>query len=77
MTAKQILEFGEKYAHEKYMFNEIKETLEIEKTDIVLKIEQQPNNKKLYKQFGDVCEKLRMIRLMQNQRLELFYQSNI
>ena len=77
MTAKQILDFAEKHAHEKDMFNELSNILESEKIDLVIKLEEQPNNKKLLKQFSNVKEKLRIISLMKNQRLELFYQSGI
>ena len=77
MTAKQILDFAEQYAHEKDMFGAVEDNLQREKFDVFCKLEQEPNNKKLYRQYVDICEKLRMLCLMRNQRLELFYQSNI
>ena len=77
MTAKQILDFAEKYAHEESMFNELENKLQKDKIDILIQLEHEPKNKKLYKQYVDICQKLRMIAIMRGQRLELFYQSNI
>lgn len=57
------------------MFCELEESLILEKTELCIMLEQDPNNKKLARQINDILEKLRIINLMKNQRLELFYQS--
>lgn len=77
MTAKQIMDFVEENAHSKDMFGDLENDLTNQKYDILVKLEKSPNDKKLKKQYYDVCEKIRMIYLMRVQRLELFEQSNL
>ena len=75
MTAKQLLDFAEQHAQSTDMFCALEESLILEKTDLYIKLEQEPSNKKIPKQINDILEKLRIITLMKNQRLELFYQN--
>lgn len=77
MTAEQILNFAEEHANDTNLFRDIKEELERYKLDLAIRLENNLDCKKLNKQYKDVCEKIRMINLMQRQRLELFYQSGI
>ena len=75
MTVNQLLNFAEEHAKSTDMFCELEESLILEKTELYIRLEQDPNNKKLSKQINNILEKLRIINLMKNQRLELFYQS--
>lgn len=77
MTAKAIMDFIEKYAHEPDMFGNLEQDLTNEKYDILVEIEHNYENKKLNRKYQDICEKLRMIQLMRMQRLELFMQAKI
>lgn len=77
MTAKQIMDFVEENSHSKDMFGDLEQDLTNQKYDILVKLEKSPNDKKLKKQYYDVCEKIRMIYLMRAQRLELFSQAKI
>lgn len=77
MTAKQIMDFVEENAHSKDMFGDLERDLTNQKYDILVKLEKSLSDKKLKKQYYDVCEKIRMIYLMRVQRLELFEQSNL
>lgn len=77
MTAKQIMDFVEENAHSKDMFADLEQDLTNQKYDILVKLERSPKDKKLKKQYSDVCEKLRMIYLMRVQRLELLMQAKI
>ena len=77
MTAKQILAFAEEHAYSTDMFCALEESLILEKTDLYIKLEQDPNNKKILKQITDILEQLRMIHLMKAQRVELLRQSEM
>ncbi len=77
MTAKQIMDFMEKYAHDTNMFGQLEQDLTQEKFNVLILLEHDPDNKKLIRQYTDICEKLRAISIMRFQRLELFYQAKI
>lgn len=76
MTAKQLLEFASEHMTDENFFS-LLGTLQLEQTEIARQLETAPKNKKLLKQYEDVCEKMQVIQLMQGQRLELFYQSGV
>ena len=77
MTAKQLLDFAEQHAQSTDMFCALEESLILEKTDLYIKLEQDPSNKKIPKQINDILEKLRIIYLMKRQRVELLRQSEL
>lgn len=77
MIAKAIMDFVEQYAHEPDMFGDLEMKLNEEKCEVLVKLESDYHNKKLNRQYKDICEKLRMIHLMRFQRLELFMQAKI
>lgn len=72
MNAKQIMDFADEHACEPNMFNNLEQTLDEEKFNILLELESNPGDKKLNRQYKDVCEKSRMLHIMRRQRLELF-----
>lgn len=72
MNAKQIMDFADEHAYEKNMFNDLEQTLDEEKFNILIELESNPGDKKLNRQYKDVCEKSRMLHIMRRQRLELF-----
>lgn len=72
MNAKQIMDFADEHAYEKNMFNILEQTLDEEKFNILVELESNPGDKKLNRQYKDVCEKSRMVHIMRRQRLELF-----
>ena len=75
MTANQLLKFADEHAHDVDGFVAIEESLYTERTEIIIQLEQDPDNKKLTKQLNNTIEKLEMIDVMKVQRLELFRQS--
>ena len=75
MTANQLLKFADQHAHDADGFAAIEESLYTERTEIIIQLEQDPDNKKLTKQLNNTIEKLEMIDVMKVQRLELFRQS--
>lgn len=77
MTAKQLLIFAEQHAADKDAFQTILDDLQKEQSRILCALETESKNKKLNRQYLDICEKLQIINLMQRQRLELFYQSSL
>ena len=76
MTAKQVLEFAAQHITNTDLFS-LLGSLQQEQLEIARQLETNPKNKKLVKQYADICEKMQMIQLMQSQRLELFYQSGL
>lgn len=72
MNAKQIMDFADEHAYETNMFNGLERTLDEEKFNILIELESNPGDKKLNRQYKDVCEKMRMVVIMRRQRLELF-----
>lgn len=72
MNAKQIMDFVDEHAYEKNMFHDLEQTLDEEKFNILIELESNPGDKKLNRQYKDVCEKIRMVVIMRRQRLELF-----
>lgn len=72
MNAKQIMDFADEHAYEPNMFNDLEQTLDEEKFNILIELESNPDDKKLNRQYKDVCEKSRMLHIMRRQRLELF-----
>lgn len=72
MNAKQIMDFADEHAYEPNMFNDLEQTLDEEKFNILVELESNPGDKKLNRQYKDVCEKSRMLHIMRRQRLELF-----
>lgn len=75
MTGKQLMDFADKIAIEQNMFYNTELDLQEEKTQILIKIERDPSNKKLVKQYNDVCEKQRLIGILKYQRLELMIEA--
>ena len=76
MTAKQLLIFASQHTTNTDLFS-LLGTLQTEQFEIARQLETKPKNKKLLKQYTDICEKMQIIQLMQSQRLELFYQSGL
>ena len=72
MTAKQLLNFASQHMTNTDLFS-LLGTLQTEQLEIARQLETKPTNKKLLKQYTDICEKMQIIQLMQSQRLELFY----
>lgn len=72
MNAKQIMDFADEHANETNMFNDLERALDEEKFNILVELESNPDDKKLNRQYKDVCEKMRMVLIMRRQRLELF-----
>ncbi len=72
MNAKQIMDFADEHAYEKNMSNDLEQTLDEERFNILIELESNPGDKKLNRQYKDVCEKMRMVLIMRRQRLELF-----
>lgn len=77
MTAKKIMDFMEENAHDSDMFGELEQNLTNEKFNVLVLLEHDPDNKKLMRQYTDICEKLRAISIMRFQRMELFYQAHL
>lgn len=75
MTAKQIMDFAEKIANEPNMFYETELELNEERHEILCKLEKDYDNKKLNKQYKDVCEKFRLLHILRYQRLELMQEA--
>ena len=70
MNAKQIMDFADEHAYAPNMFNDLEQTLD--EDNILVELESNPGDKKLNRQYKDVCEKSRMLHIMRRQRLELF-----
>ena len=65
------MDFADEHAYEKNMFNDLEQTLDEEKFNILVELESNPGDKKLNRQYKDVCEKSRMVHIMSRQHLEL------
>ena len=76
MTAKQLLEYAAEHSTNKDLFS-VFSTLQKEQLEIARQLEAAPKNKTLIRKYNDLCEKMQIIQLMQEQRLELFYQSGL
>lgn len=76
MTAKQLLEYAAEYSTNKDLFS-VFSALQNEQLKLARQLEITPKNKTLIHKYNDLCEKMQIIQLMQSQRLELFYQSDI
>lgn len=74
MTAKQVMKFAEQHAYDE-SFNDLELELDGRKIEIATKLESDPTNRKLSREYQDVVEKLRMIYILKAQRLELFHQA--
>ena len=72
MNAKQLMEFAGEQAYEPNKVNDLERALDEEKFNILVELESNPVDKKLNRQYKDVCEKMRMVLIMRRQRLELF-----
>ncbi len=77
MTAKKIMDVMEENAHDTDMFGTLEQNLTNEKFNVLVILEHDPDNKKLIRQYTDICEQLRAISIMRFQRVELFYQAHI
>ena len=66
------MDFADEHAKETNMFNDLERTLDEEKFNILVELESNHDDKKLNRQYKDVCEKMRMVLIMRRQRLELF-----
>lgn len=76
MTAKQLLEYAAKYLTSKDLFS-VLSALQNDQLEIARQLETDSKNKILIRKYNDICEKIQIIQLMQDQRLELFYQSGL
>lgn len=76
MTAKQLLNFATEHSKDESLFS-VLEILEGEQIEVARQLEISPEDKKLLRQYDDVCEKQQIIHLMQSQRLELLYKSGL
>lgn len=77
MTAKQLMDFAEKHSQDKDMFESIKEEINAERYQLLIKLEQEPDDKKLKRLYLDTYDKERMIQIMSTQRMELLRQSKL
>jgi hypothetical protein len=78
MTATKLLDFAEEHARATNdKLSELEESLILVKIKLSIKLEQDPSDTTLPRQINEILEKLRMIRFMKAQRLELFYQSGL
>lgn len=75
MNAKQIMDFADKHAKDTFNFYFIKEALIYEQDKLIAKLECSPSDIKLKNKLQEVNEKIRMLNIMYNQRLELFNQA--
>lgn len=76
MTAKQLLEYAAEYSTNKDLFS-VFSALQNEQLEIARQLEMVPKNKTLICKYNNLCEKMQIIQLMQEQRLELFYQGGL
>ena len=76
MTAKQLLEYAAEHLTNKDLFS-VFSALQNEQLELARQLEAAPKNKTLIRKYNNLCEKMQIIQLMQEQRLELFYQSGI
>ena len=76
MTAKQLLEYAAEYSTNKDLFS-VFSALQNEQLEIARQLEMAPKNKTLIRKYNNLCEKMQIIQLMQEQRLELFYQGGL
>ena len=72
MNAERLMDFADEHAYDTNRFNDLERTLDEEKFNIHVELESNPGDKKLNRQYKDVCEKMRMVLIMRRQRLELF-----
>lgn len=77
MTAKQIMDFMEENGREEDMFGNLEIIIKEEKFNIVVQLEHTPDDKTLKRKYINICEKLRAIQIMREQRLELYRQAGI
>lgn len=75
MTAKQIMDFAEENSTDENNFFFLRQDLQRELDEITGELESQPKNKVLLKKAKDLIEKLRMLTIMYEQRMELFTQA--
>lgn len=75
MTAKQLLEYAAEHSTNKDLFS-VFSALQNEQLELARQLEMAPKNKTLIRKYNDLCEKMQIIQLMQEQRLELFYQND-
>ena len=76
LTAKQLLEYAAEHSTNKDLFSVVR-ALQNEQLEIARQLEMAPKNKTLIRKYNNLCEKMQIIQLMQEQRLELFYQSDL
>ena len=76
LAAKQLLEYAAEHSTNKDLFSVVR-ALQNEQLEIARQLEAAPKNKTLIRKYNDLCEKLQIIQLMQEQRLELFYQRDL
>ena len=76
MAAKQLLEYAAEHLTNKDLFS-VFSALQNEQLELARQLEAAPKNKTLIRKYNNLCEKMQIIQLMQEQRLELFYQSGI
>lgn len=77
MTAQKLMDWVDKIGNADDMFGNLEIELTEAKFNVLVKIEHDPDNRKLNSKYKDICEKLRMIYIMRQQRLMLFMQATI
>lgn len=75
MTARKLMDWVDKIGKAEDMFGELESELNNAKYDVLVKIEHDPHNRKLNSEYNDICEKLRMVYILRQQRLILFMQA--
>ena len=75
MTAKRLLEYAEAHRNDDW-FEAWKNEIENKQIEIAVKCENK-QDKRLEREYQDLCELLRLIRLMEHQRLVLFYKGKM
>lgn len=77
MTAQKLMDWIDEIGKAADMFGELEIELNEAKYDVLVKIEHDPDNRRLNAAYKDICEKLRMIYIMRQQRLMLFMQAGV
>ena len=80
MLANKVLEWAEKHKNDDW-FEDEKRRLQNKQIEICKKLEDptlsHASRKRYEKQYSDICDIQHMIRIMEHQRLVLFYKSKI
>ena len=77
MMAQKLMDWIDEIGRAEDMFGELEIELNEAKYNVLVKIEHDPDNRRLNAEYRDICEKLRMVYIMRQQRLMLFMQAQV